>query len=177
MAILDSKGRLFGKFSLLDIGAVLVILLALLGIILPGTSGVAQVGATMKPVEFDIFVRGLDLQNPKAPDPQAPMKVGDKVSLVIRNQPFGDVAVKNIMKMPRTVTVPQPDGSVKALPDPRPEASFNADFLVTLTGDARMTPNGPVLGGNKIKAGTKIEIEGPDYNYPDLVVQDVRIQE
>ncbi len=46
MAILDSKGRLFGKINLLDLGAGLVILLVIFGIfIFPGTSGsVAQVG-------------------------------------------------------------------------------------------------------------------------------------
>jgi hypothetical protein len=40
MQLLDSKGRLFGKFSLLDIGAALVILLTIIGIfVVPGTSG------------------------------------------------------------------------------------------------------------------------------------------
>jgi len=44
MAILDSKGRLFGKVSILDLGAALVILLVVVGIFFfPGTSGsVAQ---------------------------------------------------------------------------------------------------------------------------------------
>ncbi|MFM7790507.1 MAG: DUF4330 domain-containing protein, partial [Microcystis panniformis] len=38
MKLLDSKGRLFGKFSLLDIGAALVILLTIIGIfVVPGT--------------------------------------------------------------------------------------------------------------------------------------------
>jgi hypothetical protein len=175
MAILDSQGRLFGKVSILDVGAAMLILLVLLGVLLPGTTGFAQIGSTMKPVDFDVILRGNDLQNMKSPNPQAPVQAGEKTSLIIRNQPFGEVTVKFVTQMPRTVVVPQPDGSVKALPDPRPEAGLNADFLVTLTGEARMTPNGPVLGNNKIKAGTRVEIEGIDYNYSDLVVQDVRI--
>lgn len=32
MAILDSKGRLFGKFSLLDVGAGLIILMVVAGL-------------------------------------------------------------------------------------------------------------------------------------------------
>jgi len=36
MNLLDSKGRLFGKFSLLDIGAALVILLTIIGIFVVG---------------------------------------------------------------------------------------------------------------------------------------------
>jgi hypothetical protein len=46
MKLLDSKGRLFGKVSVLDIGAALIVLMVLFGIFFyPGTSGsVAQVG-------------------------------------------------------------------------------------------------------------------------------------
>jgi len=58
MKILDSQGRLFGKVSILDFGAALVILLVLVGIFFPGTSGsVAQVGIATKPVEVDLIVR------------------------------------------------------------------------------------------------------------------------
>lgn len=68
MAILDSKGRLFGKISILDIGAALMILLVLAGIFLfPGGSGsVAQVGNTTRPVEVDVMVRGLTVRDPQA---------------------------------------------------------------------------------------------------------------
>ena len=66
MALLDSKGRLFGKVSILDLGAGLVILAVLFGIFLyPGTSGsVAQMGAVTKPVEVDVMVRGVTTSNP-----------------------------------------------------------------------------------------------------------------
>lgn len=178
MAILDSQGRLFGKVSILDVGAALVILLVLIGVLLPSTSGVAQLGSDVKPVEFDIIVRGFDAQNVPTPlkaNPQSPLKAGEKTNLIIRNQPFGEVLIKSVTRMPRSVIVPQPDGSAKALPDPRPEAALNSDFLATLAGDARITPNGPLLGNNKIKAGVKVEIEGNNYNYSDLFVQSVRI--
>ncbi|PSB10928.1 pyruvate/2-oxoglutarate dehydrogenase complex,dihydrolipoamide dehydrogenase (E3) component, partial [filamentous cyanobacterium Phorm 46] len=53
MKILDSQGRLFGKLSILDVGAAMIVLLVAVGIFLfPGTSGgsVAQVGGqSMKP--------------------------------------------------------------------------------------------------------------------------------
>ena len=59
MAILDSKGRLFGKINLLDLGALMVILLVIGGIFLfPGTTGsVAQVGTKTAPIEVDLLVR------------------------------------------------------------------------------------------------------------------------
>ncbi len=66
MKILDSQGRLFGKLSILDIGAGLVIVLVIIGIfLLPGKTGsVAQIGVTTKPVEMDVLVRGLSVRNP-----------------------------------------------------------------------------------------------------------------
>ncbi len=171
MAILDSKGRLFGKVNILDLGAALVILAVIVGVVLPSTTGVAQLGSDVKPVEIDVIVRNVSLSGPTSP-----VKPGDRTSIVIRNQPFGQVQVVAVQPMPRNVVVPQPDGSVKSLPDPRPEAQYGQDFYVTLAGDARITEDGPILGNNKIKQGMIIEIEGYNYNYPSLQVQNVRIK-
>jgi len=172
MAMIDSQGRLFGKVSLLDVGAILVILLVIVGIFFyPGTSGsVAQLGATTKPVEVDVVVRSVG-----AADPQTVLKSGDKTNLIIRNQPYGEVKIAAVKELPRNVPVPQPDGSIKALPDPRPEAGLTKDFLVTVAGNARMTKGGAVLGNNKIKIGVRIELEGMTYDFSDLTVIDVRI--
>jgi hypothetical protein len=172
MAIVDSQGRLFGKVSILDIGAVLILLLVVVGIFFfPGTSGsVAQLGAPTKPVEVDVFIRSIGADNP-------PLRAGEKTNLIIRNQPYGEIQVKNVRELGRNVVVPQPDGSVKALPDPRPEAALTRDFLVTVAGDAQMTKDGPVLGNNKIKTGTRIELEGKTYDFAELYVIDVRINE
>ena len=171
MAIVDSQGRLFGKVSILDVGAALVILLVIIGVLLPGTTG-AQVG-TVKPVEVDVVVRSVGLQSAQ----QNLLKPGDKTSIVIRNQPYGEVKLKEVRELPRNVATPQPDGTIKALPDPRPEAGLTKDFLVTVAGNARITNDGPVLGNNKVKIGTKIELEGLTYNFVDLNVIDVRIKE
>ena len=169
MAIVDSKGRLFGKVSLLDIGAALLVLLVIVGVLLPSFTG-AQLSSNIKPVEVDVVIRSVGSK-----DPKTLLKEGDKTNLIIRNQPFGTVTLKTVRELPRNVAVPQPDGSTKALPDPRPEAGLTKDFLVTVAGDANMTDNGPLLGNSKIKAGTKIELEGFTYDFADLNVIDVRI--
>lgn len=172
MAILDSQGRLFGKVSILDAGAALVILMVIIGIFFfPGTSGsVAQLGSSTKPVEVDVIVRGLGVR-----DPRTLIQEGSKTSLVIRNQPYGEVTVQGVRILPKNIAVPQPDGSVKALPDPRPEASLTADMIVTLAGNAQITKDGPVLGNNKIKVGTLVELEGLTYDI-STIVMDVRIK-
>jgi hypothetical protein len=166
MKLLDSKGRLFGKVSILDIGAALIVLMVLFGIFFyPGTSGsVAQVGTVTKPIEVDVMVRGLTASDPEGL--YQSIKNGETTNIIIRNQPAGAVDIKDVVKLPRSTAVPQPDGSVKAFPDPRPELNYTIDMLITLTEDAPITANGPVLGGSQVvKIGTPIELDGELYNF------------
>ena len=144
MKILDSRGRLFGKLSILDVGAALVILLVVVGIFLfPGTSGsIAQVGAPTKPVEVDVLVRGLNVGNPQELFQQG-LKAGGKSNIIIRNQPHGEIEIKSVSQLPRTTPIAQPDGSVKELPTPKAN-QFTLDMLLTLGGKAQITNTGPV---------------------------------
>ena len=176
MAILDSKGRLFGKINLLDLGAALVILLVIVGIfIFPGTSGsVAQIGAKTVPIEVDLVVRGLNVRNPQQLVKEGFTK-GGKTNVIIRNQPYGQIGIKSVEQLERTLTIGQPDGSVKELPDPR-KINFSTDFLLTLEGQATVTKDGPVLGNSKVKIGMPFELEGFNYNFNASVI-DIRLQD
>ncbi|MEM6254481.1 MAG: DUF4330 domain-containing protein [Cyanobacteria bacterium P01_D01_bin.156] len=176
MAILDSKGRLFGKISLLDIGAGLIILMVAVAVFFyPGTSGsVAQVGAVNKDIEVDVMVRGLTVLNPE--QFVADIKAEGKTNIIIRNQPYGQVTIQDIQELPRSTAVPQPDGSVNAFPDPRPELNYTTDMLITLAGTAQITDDGPVFGNSKVKIGTPIELEGELYTFRTSTVA-VRIPE
>lgn len=172
MAILDSQGRLFSKVSILDIGAALVILLVLVGIFFfPGTTGtsIAQVGGN-KLVEVDLLVRGLSVRNP-----QGLLKAGDKANFIIRNQPYGQITIKSVEFLPETILATQPNGSVKVLPNPKAGQDFSADMLLTLEGKGQVTGDGPVLGNNKIKIGTPVELEGKMYDFKASVIE-VRVQ-
>ncbi|MEQ9622298.1 DUF4330 domain-containing protein [Coleofasciculus chthonoplastes] len=175
MTILDSKGRLFGKISILDLGAALVILLVIVGIFfIPGTGSVAQIpgSSAEKSVQVDLIVRGLSVRNPE--DLMSQFRAEKKTNIVIRNQPSGQVDIISVQELPRLVIVPQPDGSAKALPDPRPD-TFSTDILMTLGGQATITNDGPVLGNSKLKIGTPVELEGKDYNFNASVI-DVRVE-
>ncbi|NET03007.1 MAG: DUF4330 domain-containing protein [Sphaerospermopsis sp. SIO1G2] len=175
MPILDSKGRLFGKINLLDLGAALVILMVIVGIfIFPGTSGsVAQVGTKTVPIEVDLIVRGLNVRDPQRLFDQGFTK-GGKTNVIIRNQPYGQIAIKSIQELERTISVPQPDGSVKEFSDPRSN-NFSTDFLLTLEGEAEVTDNGPVLGKSNVKIGVPFELDGFNYNFNASVI-DVRLK-
>ena len=164
MAILDSKGRLFGKLSLLDLGAALAIVFVILGIFFyPGAGGsVAQVGASTKNVEVDVMARGLKVLNPE--DFLADLAATESTNIIVRNQDYGEIGVKNVVALPRSVAVPQPDGTVKSYPDPRPELGYTADMLITLGGSAIIKDGVPILSV-PVKVGTPIEIDGPRYNF------------
>ncbi|MBD2301941.1 DUF4330 domain-containing protein [Nostoc sp. FACHB-87] len=175
MAIFDSKGRLFGKVNILDVGAALVILLVIVGIFFfPGTSGsVAQVGSKTVPIEVDLAVRGLNVRDPERLF-ESGFKKGGKTNVIIRNQPYGQIGIKSIEVLERTITATQPDGSVKEVKDPR-KNNYSTDMLLTLEGKAQVTENGPVLGNSKVKIGMPFELEGYNYNFNATVI-DVRVE-
>ncbi|NJL01404.1 MAG: DUF4330 domain-containing protein [Spirulinaceae cyanobacterium SM2_1_0] len=177
MTILDARGRLFGKLSLLDLGAALVIALAIIGIFFfPGTTGsIAQVNQENQVIEFDAIVRGLSVRDPDALLRE--FEAAGTTNIVIRNQPAGSVEIRAVTPLARQIIVPQPDGSVAVLPDPRTYADvLSTDMILTLAGQAQMTPDGAVLSGNKIKIGTPLELEGSDYRFNASTI-DVRLVE
>ncbi len=162
MAILDRQGRLFGKISILDVGAIAIVSLTLIGLLLvPSNTGtsIAQINnAETKLVEVEIMVRGLTVL-----DPDNLIKVGEKPNIIIRNQPRGQVTVKTVRVLIPKIAVPKFDGTVSTQPDPRLEETYSRDFAITLQANARITNDGVVLESDKVKVGTPIEIESAKY--------------
>ncbi|MCC5599316.1 DUF4330 domain-containing protein [Nostoc favosum] len=176
MAILDSKGRLFGKINLLDLGAALVTLLVIFVVSssILSSLGVAQVGEKLVPIEVDLVVRGLNVRDPEQLFNNG-LKKGGKTNVIIRNQPYGQIEIKSVQQLPRTINIPQPDGTVKELPDPK-TSNFSTDMLLTLEGKAKSTESGLVLGSSKVKIGMPFELEGFNYNFNATVI-DIRLKD
>jgi hypothetical protein len=173
MSILDRQGRLFGKISILDIGAALVILASILGIFLipaGNSSGPVVGGAKTEVAEIDVVVRGLNVLNPDKL--REDFQPGKKLSFVIRNQPTSPVEIQSVRYLERLLAMSQPDGSVKAVKDPRPD-SFSLDMLVTVKGQGQATEGGFTIGGTKVKIGSSVEVDQKNYNFNASVV-DVR---
>jgi hypothetical protein len=172
MKIIDSKGRLFGKLSLLDLAAACVILLVIVGVFFfPGTplTGNLVAQTRQKPIEIQVLVRGLSIANYDVLA-QA-FETEKQADIVIRNQPAGKVTILNSKILPRTTAVPQPDGTVKALNDPRPEIVMLRDLAMTLGSKAEITNTGYVLSGSKkIKIGSAIQLQGSLYDFSGTVM-------
>ena len=172
MKIIDAKGRLFGKLSILDLAAAAVIGLVFVGIFFfPGTPLTNNIVAQtkQKPIEVQILVRGLGVSD--LDSLFAEFKENEQADIVIRNQPAGKVKIIDNKLLPRTTPVAQPDGTVKALPDPRPEIEMIRDMLITLEGKAEATNTGFVLAGSKkVKIGLSIQLQGNTYDFNGTVV-------
>lgn len=172
MKIIDSKGRLFGKLSILDLAAACVILLVIVGVFFfPGTpitkSLVAQ--TKQKPIEVKVLVRGLAVTDYNVLSQE--FEPGKQADIIIRNQPAGKVKLVDSKVLPRTTAVPQPDGTVKALTDPRPEVEMIKDLLITVDSTAEVTDSGYVLSGSKkVKIGSSIQLQGNIYDFSGTIV-------
>jgi hypothetical protein len=176
MSILDRQGRLFGKVSILDIGAALVIVASILGIFLipaGNSSGPVVGGAKTEVAEIDVVVRGLNVLNPDRL--REDFQPGKKLSFVIRNQPTNPVEIQSVRVLDRLLAMSQPDGSVKAVKDPRPD-SFSMDMIVTVKGQGQATEGGFTIGGTKVKIGSSVEVDQKNYNFNASVI-DVRYGE
>lgn len=169
MPLLDSQGRLFGKLSILDLGAGAIILAALGSIFIgPSLTNSATGGGSSKPVEVQAIVRGLSVSNPQAFFQQ--LQKDGTTSIIIRNQPYGQVQVLKAQMLPRNILVPNGSGGVVSVNDPRPETQYSADALLTLGGNALETADGYVLGNSKLKIGTPVELEGKTYRFNASVI-------
>jgi Domain of unknown function (DUF4330) len=173
MATWNSQGRLLRQVRLSNLGVTLVILLVLVSIFLffGVSSSTAQTPTSSQPVEIDLFVQGFNMREPKALFQQG-LKAGTQANITIRNQPEGQVAIKSIKQLPITIPVPQPDGSVKALADPK--ADFKTDMVIVLDGKAQVQDTGLMMGKSKLKIGSPAELEGFNYYFKATVI-DVRL--
>lgn len=169
MPLLDSQGRLFGKVSILDLGAGAIILAALGSIFIgPTVTSSATGSGKSTPIAVDVIVRGLSVVNPQQFFQQ--LQADGKTNIVIRNQPYGQVQLLKAQILPRTLLMPNGSGGVMSVTDTRPETQFSADALLTLGGNAQETADGFVLGNSKLKIGTPVELEGKTYRFNASVI-------
>lgn len=127
-----------------------------------------QIETTAK-VGFHVFLRGVTLTGS-----EIPLKKGEKTFITIRNVPYSDVDIIDVSAQVRKTIVP----SFKAkdqfiLVDDIGQANMY-DIVVVLTDTAKITKDGAVIGGNKVKIGVPITLEGISYKLSGTV-SDIRI--
>lgn len=150
-------------WSLVDVAAAAAVVLAAAGVIWsPKLSGaLARATGSLVPVTVLVDVRAVPVA-----DPQALVKAAERqgtVAIVIRNQPHGSVAVKQVRLLPRLLAAVQPNGTVVTAVDPNVASMGSLDARFVLEGQGRRTGGGVVFGNQNLKIGAPVEIEGEQY--------------
>ena len=106
----------------------------------------------------DVFSENIDL-----------FMIDDKSAITIRNRPYTKLKIIKTESTPKQVIIPAlSNSSYKIISDPT--KSNVKDYTVTLTDEALVTNDGYVIGGNKIKIGNQIELEGFNYRLSGKVI-------
>lgn len=126
-----------------------------------------QIEATSQ-ISFDVFIRGITYTGDGTL-----IKPGEKTFISIRNVPYSDLEIVNV-KMERKKTVlpllmPSKKAQKNVLVVDDVSQVHLYDILVTLTDTAKITKDGAVVGGNKIKIGLPITLEGKNYKFNGTV--------
>ena len=155
------------NFHLVDILIVLGVIIALIVGIMTTKhfrqTADKQIEAT-SPITFQVFLRGVTVTGE-----DFPIKANDKTFITIRNVPYTELNVLEVSSDVRKTAV----ASSKAVEqyilvkDPTQPAIYDA--VVTITDTAKITKDGAVVGGNKIKIGLPITLEGKDYKFNGTV--------
>lgn len=121
-----------------------------------------QIEATSK-IRFDVFIRGVTLTGDGLP-----MKNNEKTFISIRNVPYSELDIIEV-KSDRKKTVLPTFNSKKVIVVEDVSQADVYDIVITLEDTAKITKDGAVVGGNKIKIGLPITLEGEDYRFNGIV--------
>ena len=121
-----------------------------------------QIEATSK-IVFKVFIRGVTFSGE-----EIPIKKGEKTFISIRNVPYSDLNIVDINADRRKIVIPTLTGQkfLTVTDEAQPDLY---DVVVTLTDSAKITKDGAVVGGNKIKIGLPITLEGANYKFTGSV--------
>ncbi len=116
-------------------------------------------------ITFQVFLRGVTVTGE-----EFPIRVNDKTFITIRNVPYTELNVLDVKSEPRKTFAPASRNVL--VTDPSQPAVFDA--IVTISDNAKITKDGAVVGGNKIKMGLPVTLEGGKYKF-NGTISDVRV--
>ena len=129
-----------------------------------------QIEATAT-IGSQVFLRGVTLTTN-----ESPILPNSETFITIRNVPYTNLKVADVRIDSKKTVMPNPRGGKEpfVMVDDYSQA-FLYDMVVTIIVDkAKITKDGAVIGGNKIKIGLPVTLEGPSYKL-NGTVSDVRI--
>lgn len=164
--------KLFSKLNIVDVIIIIGVICALcVGLYTMKhfrQTADKQIEAT-SPISFQVFLRGVTVTGE-----EFPIKAGDKTFITIRNVPYTELSVNGVAYTPRqaAISTPKSDKQYILVTDPAQPAIFDA--VISITDTAKITKDGAVVGGNKIKMGLPVTLEGDNYKFGGTI-SDVRV--
>lgn len=127
-----------------------------------------QIEAT-SPITFQVFLRGVTVTGE-----EFPIKSNDKTFITIRNVPYTELNVVKVSSESRKTALPSQKAKEQyiLIQDPAQPAIYDA--VITISDTAKITKDGAVVGGNKIKMGLPVTLEGESYKF-NGTISDVRV--
>ncbi len=171
--------NVFGKLNIVDIIIILGVIIALfVGVFTVKhfrQTADKQIEATSQ-ISFQVFLRGVTVTGK-----EFPIKAGEKTFITIRNVPYTELNVNGVVYSPRqTAVAAKNDKQFILIKDPAQPSIFDA--IVSITDTAKITKDGAVVGGNKIKMGLPVTLEGENYKFNGTisdvhVTSDVKVED
>ena len=117
----------------------------------------SPVEATKK-IAFQVMLKSVSVT-----DKEMPFKIGDEAFITIRNVPYTKLKIVDSLYQPKNTMIPTNNANKPFIVVEDYSQPYQYDFIVTLVDEAKITKDGPVVGGNKIKIGLPIILEGFNY--------------
>ena len=163
---MDKFKEIFKKFKTVDMiivaGVVLALIVGFFTYKNFRQTASKQIEATSK-ISFQVFVRGVTLTGN-----EIPMRANDKTFISIRNVPYTDLDIVDVKADRKKIVLPILNSKKVMVVEDVSQANMY-DITVTLKDTAKITKDGAVVGGNKIKMGLPITLEGKDYKFNGTV--------
>ena len=168
------NGKIFGKYNVVDFTIFAVIIVVVIGFLfikIGAHKPLGKISKGVKQVEFTVVTRAYDITST-----EELMEPGDTTFITIRNVPYTKLEIKAVKKEHAQEMFFNYD---------RPEVPYlinnvafpnRYQYTITLTDKAQITSDGAVIGGNKIKIGLPVDLEGFNYRLSGMV-SDVKVIE
>ena len=156
------------KISIIDIIIIIGIAVALLVGVFTAKNfrqtADKQIEATSS-ISFQVFLRGVTVTGE-----DFPIIEKEKTFITIRNVPYTELKVESVNYQSRKTFSPYAKNIL--VPDPAQPSLFDA--VITISDVAKITKDGAVVGGNKIKMGLPVTLEGKRYKF-NGTISDIRV--
>jgi len=116
-------------------------------------------------IELEIYLRGVTTTSN-----EPIFKANDETFITIRNVPYTKLKIKDVKFDKRKVILPTINPKKQYVVVNDATAPYQYDYLVKLEDDAKITKDGDaVVGGNKVKIGIPITLEGAKYKLNGVI--------